>query len=159
MFEIIEQNKFDVYIIIVNGRYFQKYVNYLLNNSIYGIPICGIFITDEIELKEQINEEYKVYVKDKFYNPLGLSTSIDNLVEKLKNFMSGYVKRINNINLGYSSPPSDYKDCFIFEFIDEDNKLIFPYLYNNILQNSKITENDIKKTNKYILKNMEKMMK
>ena len=152
MFEIIEQMKFEVYIIIMNGRNFHKYIDYLLNNSIYGIPVCAIFITDEIDLKEPINKEYKIYIKDKFYNPLGLSISIDDLIRKIKNFMSSYVKRVNNINLGYSSPPSNYKDCFIFEFIDDDNKLIFPYLYNNIMQNSNITDNDIKKTNKYILK-------
>ena len=49
------------------------------------------------------------------------------------------------------SPPKDYKDCFIFEYIDDDSKLIFPFLYNKIQKNDKLTDEEVKQTNKYIL--------
>ena len=153
LFEIIQKSKFDIYIIIVNGKNFDNYLNYVLNNSIYGIPVCAIFTRNELELKGQIKKEYKNYLNDKFYNPLGISTTIENLIEKIKKFITDYVQQINNINLGFSNTPKDYKYCFIFEFIDDDYKLIFPYLYKNILQNTKISTKDIRQTNLFILEN------
>ena len=153
LFEIIAQSKFDIYLIIVNGKNFDNYLNYVLNNSIYGIPVSIIFTRNELELKKQIKEEYKKYLNDKFYNPLGISVTIENLIEKIKKFITDYVQQINNINLGFSNSPKDYKDCFIFEFIDDDYKLIFPYLYKSILKNSKMSNKDIKQTNLFILEN------
>lgn len=153
LFETIEKSRFHAYIIIMNGRNFEKYINYVLNNSIYGIPISAIFTRNESELKEQIRDEYKNYLNDQFYNPLGISVTIESLIEKIKKFISDYIDQMAKISLGNSSPPKDYKKCFIFEFIDNDYKLIFPYLYNNILRNSKLSDKDIKRTNIYILEN------
>ena len=152
LFQIMEKLKFDIYILIINGLNFSKYMKYILNNSLYSIPVSIIFTKNEVELKQKISSEYKEYLEHKFYNPLGISITIENLVKKIKTFIIDYNIEINKIKFGYLSPPKDYKDCFIFEYIDDDSKLIFPFLYNKIMKNAKLTDEEVKQTNKYILK-------
>ena len=151
LFQAIENIKFEIYIIIINDTNFDKYINYLLNNSIYSIPVSIIFTQNEDELKQEINLDYKNYIEHKFYNPLGVSTSMKDIIKKIKNFIIDYNKEINKIKLGYLFPPNDYKECFIFEYIDDDSKLIFPFLYNKIMKNAKLTEEEVKQMNQYIL--------
>ena len=151
LFQAIENIKFEIYIIIINDTNFDKYINYLLNNSIYSIPVSIIFTQNEDELKKEINLDYKNYIGHKFYNPLGVSTSMKDIIKKIKNFIIDYNKEINKIKLGYLFPPNDYKECFIFEYIDDDSKLIFPFLYNKIMKNAKLTEEEVKQMNQYIL--------
>ena len=151
LFDIIENFQFEVLIIIMNGKNFSKYMNYILNNSIYNIPVSIIFTKNEEYLKQKL--QYKEFLEHKFYNSLGVSNTIENLIMKIKNFINQFKVDIKKINLGYSSLPNDYNDCFIFEYIDDDSKLIFPYLYNNIMRNSKLSNEEIKQTNRYILEN------
>ena len=151
LFDIIENFQFEVLIIIMNGKNFSKYMNYILNNSIYNIPVSIIFTKNEEYLKQKL--QYKEFLEHKFYNSLGVSNTIENLIMKIKNFINQFKVDIKKINLGHSSLPNDYNDCFIFEYIDDDSKLIFPYLYNNIMRNSKLSNEEIKQTNRYILEN------
>ena len=149
LLEFLEQKqiKFEAYIIIISDQFFSKYITYLLNNSINNIPISIVFTKNENELKQK-NEKY---LNHKFYNPLGVSTTIEDLIQKIKNLINEYNEKINELNLGSSPPPNDYNDCFVFEYIDDECKLIFPYLYHKIMKNAKISDEEIKKTNKYIL--------
>ena len=59
---------------------------------------------------------------------------------------------INEIKLGNSNAPKDYSSCYSFEYLDNGYKLIFPYLYTNIMSNKKISDEEIKNSNKCILK-------
>ena len=155
LFNIMEKFKFNAFILITNGKNFPKYMNYLLNNSIYDIPISIIFTKSEEYLKNKL--EYKEFIGHKFYNSLGISNTIEDLINKIKIFMNNFNNEINKINLGYSLPPNNYNECFIFEYIDDDSKLIFPFLYNNIMRSSKLNNEDIKRTNSYILENYGKI--
>ena len=155
----INGKKFETFIIILSLNKFPKYIDYLINNSIYNIPISIIFNKNNIEIIEKIDEKYKKYFSDKFYNYLGISSSIDNLISKTKNFLIYYDNQIKKINLGETQNPSDYKDCYSFEYIDNENKLIFPYLYNQIMQSSKINFDEIKDTNRYLLEKYGKIVK
>ena len=65
--------------------------------------------------------------------------------------MNQLKNEINEIKLGNTNEPSDYKDCYSFEYLDNKYKLIFPVLYNKIMSNKKITNEEIKNTNKCIL--------
>ena len=151
LFEKIKELKFELYIIIImNGLPFSNYIEYLTNNSIYGIPVSIIFTANEISLEEKLDEKYKGYLKDTFYNHLGIATTIENLIFNLEMFIESYNYKINRKNMGYIVPPIDYKDCYIFEYIDNENKLILPFLYYKIMKNSKVSNDEIKETNKYI---------
>ena len=49
--------------------------------------------------------------------------------------------------------PKNYNDCFSFEYITEDSQLIYPSIYNEIITNKKIEENEINNFNCFLKKN------
>ena len=156
LFKKIRKKKFEIGIVILNAKSFPKYIDYLINNSIYYIPISIIFAENDSDFKENIDEKYKNYLEDEFYNPLGISTTIENIIKKIKNYLNNYGKEIETINLGDSSDPKEYNDCYSFEYVDNENKFILPYLFNEIMQNAKIEYKEIKEMNKFLLENFGK---
>ena len=151
--EIIKEFKFEVYFIILKGKIFPYFIDYITNNSIYNIPISIIFTRNKKELEEKIDIKYKKYLEDKFYNPLGISDNIGNLIQSIKHYINDLDYKINNIKLGNKFPPRDYIDCYTFEYILINNgyKLIFPYLYTKITKNIELSNKEIYQTNKNIL--------
>ena len=156
LFKKIRKKKFEIGIVILNAKSFPKYIDYLINNSIYYIPISIIFAENDSDFKENIDEKYKNYLEDEFYNPLGISTTIENIIKKIKNYLNKYGKEIETINLGDSSDPKEYNDCYSFEYVDNENKFILPYLFNEIMQNAKIEYKEMKEMNKFLLENFGK---
>jgi hypothetical protein len=59
--------------------------------------------------------------------------------------------KINEIKLGNTNSPTDYSDCYSFEYLDNKYKLIFPCLYDKIMSNKKVSNEEIKNANKCIL--------
>ena len=149
--KIMEKSKFETNIIILNANKFPIYANYLINNSLYFIPISIIYTRTNSEFIDNIDNIYKKYLEDKFYNSLGISNSIENLIMKINNFLIDYGNEINKIILGNTPKPTDYKDCYSFDYIDNEEKLTFQYLYDKIMKNSKINIQEIKETNKFML--------
>ena len=159
LIKTINEKKFEIFIIMLSLKHFPKYIDYLNNNIIYNIPISIIFTKNNNELLAKMDENYKKYINDKFYNYFGLSLSIENLISKIKNFLKYYDNVIEKLNLGETPNPSDYRDCYSYEYINNEKKLIFPYLYNQIMLSSKITFEEIKDTNKYLLEKYGKTVK
>ena len=153
LFQKINQLKFQANIIIIKRINFRNYINYLTSNSIYNIPVTIIFTRDKKKLIDNLDIYSKKYINDKFYNPLGIVVTIDCLIKSIKNYIKELNYKINLIQLHNLPNPMDYKDCYTFEYIDNDYKLIFPFLYNNIMKNAKVDNKEIKTTNKYILEN------
>jgi len=152
LFNFITKNlDYKAYIIIMNGRKFQIFIEYLLNNKIKSIPISAIFTKDKKSLKENYNINYKKYLEDQFYNPLGISANHFDLIKSIKNFLNQLKNEINKIKFGFTNEPKDYIDCYSFEYLDNEYKLIFPVLYNKIMKNMKIDNEEIKNVNKCIL--------
>ena len=153
LYEIIKEFKFEIYIIIIKGKMFTKYIDFLKNNSIYNIPISIIFTRNKKNLEEKIDINYKKYLEDKFYNPLGISDTIENLIKSIKYYIKELNYKINNIKLGNILPPKDYKDCRTFEYVLINNgyQLIYPYLYTKITKNIELSNKEIYKTNIHIL--------
>ena len=151
--EIIKEFKFEIYFIILKGKIFPNFIDYITSNSIYNVPISVIFTRNKKDLEEKIDSKYKKYLGDKFYNPLGISDNIENLIKSIKQYINDLDYKINNIPLGYKFPPRDYRDCYTFEYILINNgyKLIFPYLYTKITKNINLSNKEIYQTNKNIL--------
>ena len=151
--EIIKEFKFETYFIILKDKIFSNFIDYITNNSIYNIPISIIFTRSKKELEEKIDQKYKKYLEDKFYNPLGICDNIGNLINSIKHYINDLDYKINNIRLGNTFPPRDYIDCYTFEYILVNNgyKLIFPYLYTKITKNIELSNKEIYQTNKNIL--------
>ena len=152
--KIIKEFKFEAYFIILKGKLFPNFIDYITNNSIYNIPISIIFTRSKKELEEKIDIKYKKYLEDKFYNPLGIADNIGNLIKSIKHYINDLDYKINNITLGNTFPPRNYKDCYTFEYILINNgyKLIFPYLYTKITKNIQLSNKEIYQTNKNILR-------
>ena len=157
LYKKMNELKFEAFIIIVNGLFFMKIVEYLKTQSINSIPIICIFTRNRNEIKNKIEQNNKKYLEDKFYNRLGICETIEEVIKSIKNITKEVKEYIDNINLGNIENPKDYENCFIFEYIDKEYKLIFPYLYNKIMNNKKSNNEEIKFTNKYILENYGKI--
>ena len=150
-FDKINQLKYQAYFVIMSGRKFQIFVEYLLKNSINSIPISVIFTSDKISLKNKFDVNYKKYLEDKFYNPLGIYDFYNGIIKSIKNFLTQLKNEINGIKLGYTSQPNDYKDCYSFEYLDDEYQLIFPALYDSIMKKNNASNEEIKNANKCIL--------
>ena len=81
---------------------------------------------------------------DAFYNPLGISDTILDLLKSMKDFLQQLKNEINKIKLGLPVSPNDYRPCYSFEYLDNGYHLIFPYLYENIISNKKISNEENK---------------
>jgi hypothetical protein len=138
----IKNLRFKAYIIILNGRKFQIFIEYLLKNKIKSIPISAIFTSDK-ELKKNYNPNYKKYLEDQFYNPLGISVNITDLLNSIKQFLNQLKNEINKLKFGFTREPQDYKDCYSFEYLENEYQLIFPVLYNKIMKNMEISSEEI----------------
>jgi hypothetical protein len=59
----------------MNLKKFKIFMSYLQKNSINNIPISAIFTSNRniSSLKENFDVNYKNYLEDPFYNPLGIS--------------------------------------------------------------------------------------
>ena len=157
LYNKINELKFEAFIIIVNGLNFMKIVEYVKTKSINSIPIVCIFTRSRNDIKNKIEQNKKIYLEDKFYNRLGICETIEEVITSIKNITKEVKEYIDNINLGNMENPKNYENCFIFEYIDKEYKLIFPYLYNKILNNKKSNNEEIKDTNTYILENYGKI--
>lgn len=150
LFDKIKNLRFKAYIIIMNGRKFQIFIEYFLKNKIKSIPISAIFTSDK-SLKENYNANYRKYLEDQFYNPLGISVNITDLLNSIKQFLNQLKNEINEIKFGFTREPQDYKDCYSFEYLENEYQLIFPVLYNKIMSNKEISNEEKKSANKCIL--------
>ena len=149
LFDKIKNLRFKAYIIIMNGRKFQIFIEYFLKNK-KSIPISAIFTSDKA-LKENYNANYKKYLEDQFYNPLGISVNITDLLNSIKQFLNQLKNEINEIKFGFTREPQDYKDCYSFEYLNNEYQLVFPVLYNKIMSHKEISNEEKKSANKYIL--------
>ena len=149
LFNKIKNLRFKAYIIIMNGRKFQIFIEYFLKNK-KSIPISAIFTSDKA-LKENYNANYKKYLEDQFYNPLGISVNIIDLLNSIKQFLNQLKNEINEIKFGFTREPQDYKDCYSFEYLNNEYQLVFPVLYNKIMSHKEISNEEKKSANKYIL--------
>ena len=149
LFDKIKNLRFKAYIIIMNGRKFQIFIEYFLKNK-KSIPISAIFTSDKA-LKENYNANYKKYLEDQFYNPLGISVNITDLLNSIKQFLNQLKNEINDIKFGFTREPQDYKDCYSFEYLNNEYQLVFPVLYNKIMSHKEISNEEKKSANKYIL--------
>ena len=149
LFDKIKNLRFKAYIIIMNGRKFQIFIEFFLKNK-KSIPISAIFTSDKA-LKENYNANYKKYLEDQFYNPLGISVNITDLLNSIKQFLNQLKNEINEIKFGFTREPQDYKDCYSFEYLNNEYQLVFPVLYNKIMSHKEISNEEKKSANKYIL--------
>ena len=163
-FNEILKVKFKFIYLIISGRNFKKYVEYidLYKNKLTTIPISIIFTSKEYQeylndKKEdenyKLNKKIKSAVKHPLYNLGGIAISINEIINFINDFET-------NLNEGYEDVINfkrDYKSALIFERIYSIENLILPSLYKQIeIQNLDIFKTDIDEMNSHILSNYKK---
>ena len=145
---IINSLKFKIVIVIINGDLFTSYINSINNhiNELCSFPLSIIFTRNVSNYK--LNCPSKNKLNDDFYNPGGVVDIFNPIMDYIKKFMKTEIKQIP-VNMKQN--PTNYEKCYSFEYIENGAQLIYPHLYNEIVNNKTIEENDIKKFNHFLV--------
>ena len=144
--------------VIVSGRLYSKYYYKLKTNlnKIKCILVNIIFTSNKfkqiLENKEPDTEQIISYdiqksINNSFYNSAGVFDDYDELANYLKKFNSNFSKKKLEGNLYNLS----YEGLFTFNYLKSDDELLAPILYKDIITKKKISYDEIRKFNKYLL--------
>ena len=145
---IIKSLKYKVIMVIVTGQLFSIYTNSLNKylNKLTTIPLTVIYTENITKFKECCN--CKERINDGFYNPGGVVDFFNPVIDFLKQFMK---TEIPKIPCNIKNNPTNYEKCYTFEYIKNGAQLIYPHLYNEIISNKKIEDNEIYKFNHFLV--------
>ena len=132
--------KFKVIALMVSGSFFPTYIEAFdkYKNKLTTIPLTIIFTSSISKVKAQY--KYKDRLEDPFYNPGGVHVSFGPVEEYIKKLMK---TEIPKIPCNPKDNPTNYEKCYSFEYVKNSSQLIYPYLYNDIISNKEITDNEI----------------
>ena len=150
---IMNYISFKLLFIIISGRLFPNYIYKLKNHIrfIRCIPICIIFTSDhlkEVILKRKrkhpifkFYEENEYYINHPFYNLGGVSSDFDSCLNFILNFYSCLQ---NQFKLKQKEKEkTSYDGCITFEYIYNQNQLVLPFLYNELMKKKEVSNNEI----------------
>ena len=145
---IINNLKFRVILVIINGELFDFYVNSLNKNinQLCTFPLSIIFTRNTSQFTTNCLNKDKI--NDSFYNPGGVVDFFNPIMDFLKKFMK---TEIPSISCNSKDNPTNYEKCYSFEYIENGAQLIYPHLYNEIIANKKVEDNDIYKFNYFLV--------
>ena len=157
-FGIYCSNSFSLIFTIVNGKLWGRYLQFFMKNinKIINIPFVIIFTSEsfkKILLKKMPDEEHILSydtinkINDPFYNPGGVVCSFKELVEKIRIYKIGVKCKIKEREIEKRS----YEGILTFEYLQNEEDLLAPALYKEIITNDTIKENEVKKMIDYFL--------
>ena len=147
--DLLNLKNFQYIYIFVNRKIYENFIYYVKKNInlIKFIPI--IFIYKE---PENIQNEMKELIGNNFYNRGNVVKNVGEFVRKLNNFNDIIWK--DEYSIKEYPKYEDYKDCMIFENIDNTQSLILPVILTQLMSdNINISTKDIDEFNKLLLKN------
>ena len=132
-------------------------------NKIINIPYTYIFTSENyrkvlmklVPDKEHIlSYDTMIALNDSFYNPGGIYDDFDILLKEMKKLNEKIVSKvkINRIR----QDKINYEGILTFEYLENEEELLAPALYKDIITNEKIAKEDCKNFHKfiyYIMKN------
>ena len=154
------KNEFKIIFVIVSGRLFGRYIKKIKENinKIINIPYTIIFTSSNFkqillkqlpDKKHELSFETMIMIKHGFYNPGGVFDNFGDVLNEilltLENINSNYIIKTrikNKIN---------YEGILTFEYLENEEDLLPPALYKDIITNEKLTEEDCKKFHQFIL--------
>ena len=150
-------NKFFIIITIISGKLWGRYLSYFKQslNKIVDIPYTIIFTSDQFkdvllnkkDPKREMSYDTINGVNDPFYNPGGVVSCFEDLVKKIESIelkLNGNIKerrdeKYNNEGL------------LTFEYLQNEEDLIAPALYKDIIINEPIQNEELLKLKEYLL--------
>ena len=152
-----EEFKFKEIFIIVSGSLYPQYYNELklkINDVIF-LPICCIFTSFNKEKEIRLNKINIKGVKDPFYNKEGVKNNFMDCIQAFEKYILFYNSKLSkNFN---ENILESYEGCFTFEQIFSRNQIVFPFIFNEIMEreNNIIPQIDIISLNNYIQNNFD----
>ena len=159
-YHINNEDDFKIIIVIVSGKLFGRYIKKIKNNinKIINIPYTYIFTSENyrkvlmklVPDKEHIlSYDTMIALNNSFYNPGGIYDDFDILLKEMKKLNEKIVSKvkINRIR----QDKINYEGILNFEYLENEEELLAPALYKDIITNEKITKEDCKNFHKFIL--------
>ena len=159
-YHINNEDDFKIIIVIVSGKLFGRYIKKIKNNinKIINIPYTYIFTSENyrkvlmklVPDKEHIlSYDTMIALNNSFYNPGGIYDDFDILLKEMKKLNEKIVSKvkINRIR----QDKINYEGILTFEYLENEEDLLAPALYKDIITNEKITKEDCKNFHKFIL--------
>ena len=151
---------FEIIIVIVSGRLFGKYTKKIKKNinRIINIPYTYIFTSNKFknvltgvkpDEEEIISYDTMTLINNGFYNPGGVFDDFDSLLNEMKELSNkiasnfGILPRIKD--------KMNYEGLLTFEYLNNEEDLLAPALYRDIITNEKITKDEYNDFHKFIL--------
>ena len=142
---------------IVSGKLWGRYLQYFKRNinKIINIPYVVIFtskIFEKILIRDKPDEEHILSydtineINDPFYNPGGVISSLKELLKKIESFKLGKKYEIKKRTF----EKKDFEGVLTFEYLQNEDDLLAPALYKEIITNEPIKE-EIKRLMDYFL--------
>ena len=151
-------NSFNLIFTIVSGKLWGRYLQFFMENinKIINIPFVVIFTSQrfkDVLLQKKPDEQHILSydtinkINDPFYNPGGVISSYDELVRKIQLFKVGseYKIKIREIE------KRNFEGILTFEYLHNEEDLLAPALYKEIITKEPIQEEEIKKLIDYFL--------
>ena len=144
--------------VIVSGRLYSQYYHKLKENlvKIKCIPINLIFTSSkfkkileniEPDTEQIISYDIQKSINNSFYNSGGVFDDYEEVAKYLDKFNSNFSKKQINGNLYNLS----YEGLFTFNYLKSDIELLAPILYKDIITKKKISYDEIKIFNDFLL--------
>ena len=157
-FENYYVNDFSLIVTIVSGRLWGRYLSFFKKkiNQILNIPYTIIFTSEDyksilykIKSDKEHNMSYDTLVDigDPFYNPGGVVSCIEDLIAKIESLEISYkfqakTRLINKYQ---------YEGLLTFEYLENEEDLIAPALYKDIITNEPLEREEIIKIMDYLI--------
>ena len=149
---------FNLIFTIVSGRLWGRFLRLFMTNinKIITIPYVIIFTSQrfkDILLQKKIDDEHILSydslnkINDPFYNPGGVISTYEELIEKIKLFKisSEYKIKLRK------DEKRNYEGLLTFEYLQNEEDLLAPALYKEIITNEPIKDEEIQKLFHYFL--------
>ena len=142
----INEFKFREIFVLISGRLYPLYYKKLEENKnkITFLPICCIFTSYNLAKEIKIDTIKYKEIESPFYNKEGVKTNFIDCIGSFEKFISFYNQKINkisnkNVNINVNK---SYEHCLTFEKIYSKKQLVLPFLFNEMMENKNIIQND-----------------
>ena len=155
---ILNYIKFKLLFIIISGKLYPIYYQIIKENIkfLQCLPICIIFTSPELKAiytqrkkTYYITEEILDSINNSFYNLGGVCSDFNSCMNFIFNFCLCLETRAKLENNKIYS----YDNCITFECVYSKNQLVIPFIYNELLCEEKVTDNEINLFKNFLLIN------
>ena len=142
-------DKFVSIFTVVSGKFWGRFYRmfYANINKIISIPYVVVFTSSrfkEVLLQEKPDEEHILSydtitsIKDSFFNPEGVISSFKDLKNKIISFKQGIEFKIKKRDI----EKQNFEGVLTFEYLKNEEDLLAPALYKEIITNAEIKEEE-----------------